>query len=277
MTGPQAAKTWRQLACGGCPATRSSRRRRTTRSSCPVISCTGGFDVRRTEKPYLQAYLQTGQFLVDAGTADLGAVGGEIAPARRHHVHQEGNGRWLLRLTGRPPTRRGAAPDERPRCRGRGRLGWQDLPPGRPEDGGAGRGGPTGPARRADLLARAHPAAASRRCCGSSPARWRPTRAPSRWGGRPVTGPAPDRGMLFQTPMLFGWLTTRNNILFGPRASGPPGSTSATTPNSTRRPPRRWNGSAWAGSATRSRTNCRAACSTGRRSPARWRPGRRCC
>jgi NitT/TauT family transport system ATP-binding protein len=37
-------------------------------------------------------------------------------------------------------------------------------------------------------------------------------------GGRPVTGPSPDRGMLFQTPMLFGWLTTRNNILFGPRA-----------------------------------------------------------
>ena len=47
-------------------------------------------------------------------------------------------------------------------------------------------------------------------------------------GGRPVAGPSPDgrrpegvspeRGMLFQTPMLFGWLTTRNNILFGPRA-----------------------------------------------------------
>jgi NitT/TauT family transport system ATP-binding protein len=37
-------------------------------------------------------------------------------------------------------------------------------------------------------------------------------------GGRPVTGPAPDRGMLFQTPMLFPWLTTRDNILFGPRA-----------------------------------------------------------
>ena len=37
-------------------------------------------------------------------------------------------------------------------------------------------------------------------------------------GGRPVTGPAPDRGMLFQTPMLFPWLTTRKNILFGPRA-----------------------------------------------------------
>jgi len=37
-------------------------------------------------------------------------------------------------------------------------------------------------------------------------------------GERPVTGPSPDRGMLFQTPMLFPWLTTRDNILFGPRA-----------------------------------------------------------
>ena len=37
-------------------------------------------------------------------------------------------------------------------------------------------------------------------------------------GGRPVTGPAPDRGMLFQSPMLFPWLTTRKNVLFGPRA-----------------------------------------------------------
>jgi NitT/TauT family transport system ATP-binding protein len=37
-------------------------------------------------------------------------------------------------------------------------------------------------------------------------------------GGRPVAGPSPDRGMLFQTPMLFPWLTTRKNILFGPKA-----------------------------------------------------------
>jgi NitT/TauT family transport system ATP-binding protein len=37
-------------------------------------------------------------------------------------------------------------------------------------------------------------------------------------GEQPVTGPAPDRGMLFQSPMLFPWLTTRKNVLFGPRA-----------------------------------------------------------
>jgi NitT/TauT family transport system ATP-binding protein len=37
-------------------------------------------------------------------------------------------------------------------------------------------------------------------------------------GGEPVNGPSADRGMLFQNPMLFGWLTTRRNVLFGPYA-----------------------------------------------------------
>jgi NitT/TauT family transport system ATP-binding protein len=36
--------------------------------------------------------------------------------------------------------------------------------------------------------------------------------------GAPVEGPSPHRGMLFQTPHLFGWLTTRKNVLFGPHA-----------------------------------------------------------
>jgi NitT/TauT family transport system ATP-binding protein len=37
-------------------------------------------------------------------------------------------------------------------------------------------------------------------------------------GGKLVDGPSADRGMLFQTPMLFPWLTTKKNILFGPKA-----------------------------------------------------------
>ena len=38
--------------------------------------------------------------------------------------------------------------------------------------------------------------------------------------GSPVTGPGPERGVLFQTPTLFPWLTTRQNVLYGPRARG---------------------------------------------------------
>ncbi|MGH7050208.1 MAG: ABC transporter ATP-binding protein [Acetobacteraceae bacterium] len=35
-----------------------------------------------------------------------------------------------------------------------------------------------------------------------------------------VRGPGSDRGMLFQHPMLFPWLTVLDNTLFGPRAEG---------------------------------------------------------
>src|SRR5919202_4032157 len=40
--------------------------------------------------------------------------------------------------------------------------------------------------------------------------------------GKPIAGPAPNRGMVFQDYALFPWLSVRNNIAFGPVSRGRP-------------------------------------------------------
>lgn len=43
--------------------------------------------------------------------------------------------------------------------------------------------------------------------------------------GNPVSGPGPDRGMVFQSYTLFPWLTVKQNVLFGPKMAGQKGAT----------------------------------------------------
>jgi len=47
-----------------------------------------------------------------------------------------------------------------------------------------------------------------------------PTEGQALMWGKPIEGPAPDRGMVFQDYGLFPWLTVRRNIGFGPAARG---------------------------------------------------------
>ncbi len=39
-------------------------------------------------------------------------------------------------------------------------------------------------------------------------------------GPDPITGPAPERGVVFQSPTLYPWLSVRGNVEFGPKCRG---------------------------------------------------------
>ncbi|WP_405167735.1 ABC transporter ATP-binding protein [Nocardia sp. NBC_01499] len=49
-----------------------------------------------------------------------------------------------------------------------------------------------------------------------------PTEGTVRVGGHPITGPDPDRGVVFQQPNLYPWLSVRQNVEFGPKVRGVP-------------------------------------------------------
>ncbi|MEM9523538.1 MAG: ATP-binding cassette domain-containing protein, partial [Pseudomonadota bacterium] len=49
-----------------------------------------------------------------------------------------------------------------------------------------------------------------------------PTRGRITLNDHPVTGPAQERGMVFQKGALFEWMNVRENVAFGPKMNGVP-------------------------------------------------------
>jgi NitT/TauT family transport system ATP-binding protein len=47
-----------------------------------------------------------------------------------------------------------------------------------------------------------------------------PTRGTAKMKGRPITGPGPDRGPVFQEFALFPWKSVLGNVMYGPRQQG---------------------------------------------------------
>lgn len=47
-----------------------------------------------------------------------------------------------------------------------------------------------------------------------------PTEGEVSLAGKPIRGPAPERGMVFQQGALFEWMNVRENVSFGPRMKG---------------------------------------------------------
>ncbi len=49
-----------------------------------------------------------------------------------------------------------------------------------------------------------------------------PTEGVIALGGKPISGPGPERGMVFQKGALFEWMNVRQNIAFGPKMKNAP-------------------------------------------------------